>query len=177
MFVSLYRFVEVLLHHLSMAQLTLTSRVLHVAGKDRTAVIAAIFLTVRRHSFFLSHVSHNSANQLAGVDPEVIAYDYELTRIGREPIRDRIMKRLLQEPIFAANKDAALNMLSSRCVSNAVRFVDIHTCLLYPYRNLCIDHYFLRFVALADVRPCSHSWTFCAISTVERRVMSRTIVG
>ncbi|KAI5120677.1 hypothetical protein M0805_006966 [Coniferiporia weirii] len=66
------------------------------AGKDRTAVIAAILLS------------------LAGVDDEVIAGDYELTRIGREPVRDMILKRLAKEPIFAENKDAALNMLTSR---------------------------------------------------------------
>jgi len=66
------------------------------AGKDRTAVIAAILLS------------------LAGVDDETIAVDYELTRIGREPDREKVLKRLAQEPIFADNKDAALNMLTSR---------------------------------------------------------------
>ncbi|OCB85410.1 hypothetical protein A7U60_g7419 [Sanghuangporus baumii] len=66
------------------------------AGKDRTAVIAAILLS------------------LAGVDDEIIADDYELTRIGREPVRTKILQRLSKEPIFAENKDAALNMLTSR---------------------------------------------------------------
>ena len=69
------------------------------------------------HDYVASFVlSHFKRDQIAGVDDDAIAYDYELTRVGREPIRDRIMKRLAQEPIFAANKDAALNMLSSRCV-------------------------------------------------------------
>ncbi|KAL5527764.1 hypothetical protein ACEPAG_6565 [Sanghuangporus baumii] len=66
------------------------------AGKDRTAVIAAILLS------------------LAGVDDEIIADDYELTRVGREPVRTKILQRLSKEPIFAENKDAALNMLTSR---------------------------------------------------------------
>lgn len=47
---------------------------------------------------------------------ETIAVDYELTRIGREPDREKVLKRLAQEPIFADNKDAALNMLTSRLV-------------------------------------------------------------
>jgi len=66
------------------------------AGKDRTGVLAAVLLS------------------LAGVDDEAISRDYELTRIGREPFREKIMKRLAQEPIFAKDKSAALNMLSSR---------------------------------------------------------------
>ncbi|KAH8118680.1 protein-tyrosine phosphatase-like protein [Phellopilus nigrolimitatus] len=66
------------------------------AGKDRTAVIAAILLS------------------LAGVDDKAIASDYELTRVGREQVRNKILKRLAKEPIFAKNKDAALNMLTSR---------------------------------------------------------------
>lgn len=48
------------------------------------------------------------------MDDETIAVDYELTRIGREPDREKVLKRLAQEPIFADNKDAALNMLTSR---------------------------------------------------------------
>ncbi|TDL29822.1 hypothetical protein BD410DRAFT_758941 [Rickenella mellea] len=66
------------------------------AGKDRTGVIAAILLS------------------LAGVDDDTIARDYELTRVGREPMREKIMARLAKEPIFAENKDAAMNMFSSR---------------------------------------------------------------
>lgn len=52
--------------------------------------------------------------QLAGVDDDTISRDYELTRVGREPVRDMIMARLAKEPIFVKDKDAALNMLSSR---------------------------------------------------------------
>jgi len=66
------------------------------AGKDRTGIAAALLLS------------------LAGVDNETIAHDYSLTRVGREPFRESILKRLAQEPIFEANKSAALNMLSSR---------------------------------------------------------------
>ncbi|KAI0057609.1 hypothetical protein BV25DRAFT_1831060 [Artomyces pyxidatus] len=66
------------------------------AGKDRTGIAAALLLL------------------LAGADHAAIADDYALTRVGREPIRDVIMQRLDKEPIFASNKEAALNMLSSR---------------------------------------------------------------
>ncbi|KAF8592198.1 hypothetical protein K439DRAFT_1643807 [Ramaria rubella] len=66
------------------------------AGKDRTGVLAALIL------------------KLAGVDNEVIAEDYALTRVGREPQSAVIMARLAKEPIFAENKDAAFSMLSSR---------------------------------------------------------------
>ncbi|KAF8639798.1 hypothetical protein AX17_001057 [Amanita inopinata Kibby_2008] len=66
------------------------------AGKDRTGIIAAILL------------------KLAGVDHDAIAHDYSLTRIGREPARAMIMKRLSQEPIFARNNEAALNMFTCR---------------------------------------------------------------
>lgn len=52
--------------------------------------------------------------KLAGVDDTKIANDYGLTTVGRAPSRDKVMKRLAQEPIFADNKDAALNMLTSR---------------------------------------------------------------
>ncbi len=52
--------------------------------------------------------------QLAGVDDETIARDYALTRVGREPAREMIMKRLSKVPYFATNTEAALNMFSSR---------------------------------------------------------------
>ncbi|KAI0042286.1 hypothetical protein FA95DRAFT_1525503 [Auriscalpium vulgare] len=66
------------------------------AGKDRTGVMAALLLL------------------LAGADDQFIAEDYALTRIGREPARAIVMERLEKEPIFAGNREAALNMLSSR---------------------------------------------------------------
>ncbi|THH19929.1 hypothetical protein EW146_g1352 [Bondarzewia mesenterica] len=66
------------------------------AGKDRTGIVAAILLL------------------LAGVDDDAIAMDYSLTRVGREPVREMVMARLQKEPIFATNREAALNMLSSR---------------------------------------------------------------
>lgn len=47
------------------------------AGKDRTGVFAALLLT------------------LAGAERQVIAYDYELTRIGIEPRREELARMLL----------------------------------------------------------------------------------
>lgn len=52
--------------------------------------------------------------QLAGVDDDMIAEDYALTRIGREPVRELVMARLAKIPLFSANNEAALNMLTSR---------------------------------------------------------------
>ncbi|KIY69715.1 hypothetical protein CYLTODRAFT_430268 [Cylindrobasidium torrendii FP15055 ss-10] len=66
------------------------------AGKDRTGILAAIILL------------------LCGVSDEDIAQDYALTRIGREPAREKIMKRLEQEPLFQENNSAALNMFTCR---------------------------------------------------------------
>lgn len=53
-------------------------------------------------------------HKLAGVDDRLIAEDYALTRVGREPARERIMARLREEPLFASNNEAALNMFSCR---------------------------------------------------------------
>ncbi|TBU33100.1 protein-tyrosine phosphatase-like protein [Dichomitus squalens] len=66
------------------------------AGKDRTGVLAALLL------------------KLAGVDDENIARDYALTRVGREPAREMVMRRLALVPFFASNTEGALSMLSSR---------------------------------------------------------------
>ncbi|TFK55621.1 hypothetical protein OE88DRAFT_1692127 [Heliocybe sulcata] len=66
------------------------------AGKDRTGVIAAIMLT------------------LAGVEDNVIAEDYSLTRVGREPARAMVMARLAKISLFARNNEAALNMFTCR---------------------------------------------------------------
>ncbi|KAF9226889.1 hypothetical protein BS17DRAFT_776289 [Gyrodon lividus] len=66
------------------------------AGKDRTGIVAAILL------------------KLAGVDDHYICQDYSLTRIGREPDREKVLRRLLKEPLFAANTELALRMLTSR---------------------------------------------------------------
>lgn len=52
--------------------------------------------------------------QLAGVSDSDIAEDYSLTRVGREPAREKVMARLTKEPLFASNKQAALNMFTSR---------------------------------------------------------------
>ncbi|KAG9317825.1 protein-tyrosine phosphatase-like protein [Chiua virens] len=66
------------------------------AGKDRTGVIAAILL------------------KLAGVEDHFVCQDYALTRIGREPDREKVLRRLSKEPLFAANAELALRMLTSR---------------------------------------------------------------
>ncbi|KAJ3856401.1 protein-tyrosine phosphatase-like protein [Lentinula lateritia] len=66
------------------------------AGKDRTGIMAAILL------------------KLAGVDNAAIANDYSLTRVGREPAREKIMQRLSKEPLFASNNEAALIMFTCR---------------------------------------------------------------
>ncbi|EPQ59168.1 hypothetical protein GLOTRDRAFT_136110 [Gloeophyllum trabeum ATCC 11539] len=66
------------------------------AGKDRTGVIAAILL------------------KLAGVDDEIVAEDYSLTRVGREPARAMVMARLAKVSMFAENNEAALNMFTCR---------------------------------------------------------------
>lgn len=58
--------------------------------------------------------------QLAGVDDETIAHEYALTRVGREPAREMIMARLSQEPLFASNNEAALNMFTCRYDGNTV---------------------------------------------------------
>ncbi|KAL4076324.1 protein-tyrosine phosphatase-like protein [Scleroderma citrinum] len=66
------------------------------AGKDRTGVMAAILL------------------KLAGVGDHYICHDYSLTRIGREPDREKVLRRLSKEPMFVTNTNAALRMLSSQ---------------------------------------------------------------
>ncbi|KAG0702426.1 tyrosine phosphatase family-domain-containing protein [Suillus ampliporus] len=57
------------------------------AGKDRTGIMAAILL------------------KLVGVDNHFISQDYSLTRV---------LARLSKEPLFAANSEAAMRMLTSR---------------------------------------------------------------
>ncbi|KAI6024512.1 protein-tyrosine phosphatase-like protein [Pisolithus marmoratus] len=76
------------------------------AGKDRTGIMAAILL------------------KLASVDDHYICHDYSLTRIGREPDREKVIRRLSTEPLFAANTDAALRMLTSR-YSTMVAFLEL----------------------------------------------------
>ncbi|KAM6496098.1 Protein-tyrosine phosphatase-like protein [Amanita muscaria] len=97
------------------------------AGKDRTGVVAAIIL------------------KLAGVDHNTIARDYSLTRIGREPARAFIMNRLSQEPIFAENNEAALNMFTCRS-ETMIAFLDL---LDTKYGG--IGQYLKSFVGFSDV--------------------------
>ena len=83
------------------------------AGKDRTGIIAAILLKVSD-----DHLDDFGSNivflQLAGVQDDEIAYDYALSRVGREPAREMIMARLSKEPLFASDNEAALNMFTCR---------------------------------------------------------------
>ena len=66
------------------------------------------------------HAGSSSEVQLAGVDDDAIARDYALTRVGREPAREMVMRRLSLVPFFASNTEGALNMLSSRYVRHAI---------------------------------------------------------
>jgi len=96
------------------------------AGKDRTGIIAAILL------------------KLAGVDDEAIAHDYSLTRVGREPARAMIMKRLSKEPLFASNSEAALNMFTCRG-ETMMAFLSL---LEEKYGG--VEEYAKRYIGLAD---------------------------
>lgn len=83
------------------------------AGKDRTGILAALLLKVCVVPLHRDQPS-DQVHQLAGVDNQTIAEDYALTRVGREPARQKIMARLREEPLFASNNEAALNMFSCR---------------------------------------------------------------
>ncbi|KAF9077067.1 protein-tyrosine phosphatase-like protein [Rhodocollybia butyracea] len=96
------------------------------AGKDRTGIIAAILL------------------KLAGVDNDVISDDYALTRIGREPAREKIMERLSKEPLFASNNEAALNMFTCRR-ETMMAFLDL---LQDKYGG--VQEYLKQFIHLSD---------------------------
>ncbi|KAF9006632.1 protein-tyrosine phosphatase-like protein [Cyathus striatus] len=96
------------------------------AGKDRTGIIAAILL------------------KLVGVADDDIARDYALTRIGREPAREMIMKRLHKEPLFASNNEAALNMFTCRH-ETMLAFLQL---LQDKYGG--VEEYIRRYVGLSD---------------------------
>ncbi|KAJ6539696.1 protein-tyrosine phosphatase-like protein [Mycena capillaripes] len=96
------------------------------AGKDRTGIIAAILL------------------KLAGVSNDVIANDYALTRIGREPARAMIIERLSKEPLFASNNEAALNMFTCRDITMSA-FLD-----LLDAKYSGVEDYVKRFCDLTD---------------------------
>ncbi|TEB35763.1 hypothetical protein FA13DRAFT_1811435 [Coprinellus micaceus] len=95
------------------------------AGKDRTGIMAAILL-----------------KQVSTTD--VIAHDYALTRVGREPARAMIMARLSKEPLFASNNEAALNMFTCRHETMAafLKHLDEH------YKG--VDEYIRHYVGLSD---------------------------
>ncbi|EAU84322.2 hypothetical protein CC1G_01318 [Coprinopsis cinerea okayama7 len=96
------------------------------AGKDRTGVLAALIL------------------KLAGVEDDLVAQDYALTRVGREPAREMIMKRLAKEPLFASNNEAALNMFTCR-----------HETMMAVLKHIeerygGAENYIKRYVGLSD---------------------------
>ncbi|KAF9236245.1 protein-tyrosine phosphatase-like protein [Melanogaster broomeanus] len=96
------------------------------AGKDRTGIIAAILF------------------KLAGVDDHLICQDYSLTRIGREPDREKVLRRLLKEPLFAANTELALRMLTSR-------YETMHATLgLFREKYGGVEVYVKNFCGLTD---------------------------
>jgi hypothetical protein len=64
---------------------------------------------------FLGNILNLS--QLAEVDDESIAEDYALTRVGREPAREKVMKRLMQEPMFANDREAMAKMFTCAYVA------------------------------------------------------------
>ena len=86
----------------------------YTAGKDRTGVLSAIVLSVRVTTYTNIQREVPKRLQLAGLDDETIAEDYELTQIGREPVRDLVLARLAKEPLFAEDKAAAFNMLTAK---------------------------------------------------------------
>ncbi|KIM46439.1 hypothetical protein M413DRAFT_17086 [Hebeloma cylindrosporum] len=96
------------------------------AGKDRTGVMAAILL------------------KLAGVEDELISRDYALTRVGREPAREKIMARLSKEPLFASNNEAALNMFT--CRHETMQAFLEH----FDEKYGGVDEYVRRYVGLSD---------------------------
>ncbi|EKM79889.1 hypothetical protein AGABI1DRAFT_113143 [Agaricus bisporus var. burnettii JB137-S8] len=100
------------------------------AGKDRTGIIAAIIL------------------KLAGVDDEMIANDYALTRVGREPARQMILARLTKEPLFASNNEAALNMFTCRH-ETMTAFLEL---LQDKYGG--VDTYVKNYLGLSDDDVC-----------------------
>ena len=63
-----------------------------------------------------SQIKADDLLKLAGIDDEAVSRDYALSRVGREPAREKIMTRLAKEPLFASNNDAALNMFTCRYV-------------------------------------------------------------
>ncbi|KAG8219010.1 protein-tyrosine phosphatase-like protein [Butyriboletus roseoflavus] len=96
------------------------------AGKDRTGIVAAILF------------------KLAGVEDHFICQDYSLTRIGREPDREKVLGRLLKEPLFAANSELALRMLTSR-------YETMHATLgLFRDKYGGVENYVKNFCGLTD---------------------------
>ncbi|KZT24581.1 hypothetical protein NEOLEDRAFT_1094430, partial [Neolentinus lepideus HHB14362 ss-1] len=96
------------------------------AGKDRTGIITAILLT------------------LVDVEDGVIAEDYSLTRVGREPARAMVMARLAKVNLFAENNEAALNMFTCR-PETMIAFLGL---LRDKYGG--VAEYLRRYVGLTD---------------------------
>ena len=87
-----------------------------------------------------------------GVDDQTIAEDYALTRIGREPLRERVLYRLRKEPLFTSNHNALLNMFACRSVASPkVRFC-------YPIDSM---HFISRETMLAFLSMLEE--TYCGV--------------
>ena len=68
-----------------------------------------------------------------------MSWEYALSRVGREPAREMIMARLVKEPLFASNNDAALNMFTCRYGH------DTSSSLLEPHDLLIVMELCSRF--------------------------------
>ena len=105
-------------------------------------MIAAIILKVNL-LLFVHNFSSTCVPKLAGASEEEIASDYALSRVGREPLRERSLLRLSMEPLFASNQEAALNMFSCRWVFgwllvHYIRLIPIKLDLRrYPHSSKC----------------------------------------
>jgi len=82
--------------------------------------------------------------ELAGVSHEDISKEYALSRIGREPARDKILQRLSKEPIFASNNEAALNMFTCRAETMKAFLEYLHE----KYGGA--EEYVRRYVGMSD---------------------------
>lgn len=145
------------------------------AGKDRTGVMAALILkvsivvTICCTCFILFHF------QLADVDNSTIAEDYALTRVGREPARDKVMARLLQMPLFATDNEAMLNMFTCRQVVYLLNSADrcSHSRLLHRSETM------ISFLQLLDGKYGgveSYLKTHVGITDEEIHIIRRNIL-
>ncbi|KAF9236250.1 protein-tyrosine phosphatase-like protein [Melanogaster broomeanus] len=119
------------------------------ARKDRTGIIAAILF------------------KLAGVDDHLICQDYSLTIIDCE----KILRRLLKEPLFAADTELALRMLTSR-----FRYETIHaTFSLCREEHGGVQVYVKNFSGLTDDDVSTIRANLVVTAEVHTDVMAMTL--